>query len=522
MRSERPGQRAYEYLRTVVARHHDSPHTPLPGVRALAREAGVSMVTMQRALTRAKNERIVTTRPGNGTFVATPTDDAPPSPEPPRAEPNPLPKWRYTARTLHRDLVNRVYAPNSLLPPARDLARRYAVCAPTMRKVLAYLVEIGAVRHDVGGYRCCWGTTARMYASVCLIIHGSGSFLVDPLPERERHLINALADQCRSHGIHLDLCPVEYDRFGQLRPDRPFHSYATNRPCTRFLGFLVMGSWLGGSELLPLLRECASSAHNVVLLDALGDVTEADLRDIPGAYAVGYSYSRAPGLAVGRLLLGLGHRDIVYIDESNPWRWSCNRYRGLRDSVAEAGVDAIIQRVEIPQWDDPRDAPLDDFFAGDATRCMTSEKRRRAMERILERFKPDIEQAWRPEMQLPLLRRTLSSLLRESVATAWVISSGSLADRCLRYLHERGIRPPQRVSLATFDDLQSHRLYECTSYNFDMPGVARAALDLVVLPCDEGVPTHRCRVFEPQGFLSIRSSTERVQAVSPGQSLTGS
>ncbi|WP_422368694.1 GntR family transcriptional regulator [Pelagibius sp.] len=66
----------YAEVRAVIAERIDegeyAPSDPLPSASALAKEFGVSLITVKRALKELKNEGLLTSRAGLGTFVKRP------------------------------------------------------------------------------------------------------------------------------------------------------------------------------------------------------------------------------------------------------------------------------------------------------------------------------------------------------------------------------------------------------------------------------------------------------------------
>lgn len=495
--------RAYEHLVQTVSAFRDKPDTPLPGMRRLAAEAGVSLVTMQRALDMAKAESRIVTMPGAGTFARASGGTPPVSTD---AQPASRLCWEQAADSLQEDILGRNYPPGERLPLMKELAARYGVSVSTIRKALAHMVDTGVLLRRDGGFRPAHGVPPRMHASVCVMIHGVRDYLFETLPERDHVLLRSLAEECRHRGIHLDFCSLEFDARNRLQPEKTYESYAHAHPGTLFLGFMVLASWMDRSGLLPVVRDCVSRGYCIAILNGNNEVTYEDIAGLPGVFNVSYAFSTTCGERVGHHLVALNHRSIAYIVNEEEHSWSTNRRNGLSRVVQRFG--GTVRMVAMPPLDRAASRGLSALLAGHGLSWMSGPGERAAVERTFAKLTAPIGYLWTQEMQERTLQRMLSKLLRAGTCTAWVIESGYFATRCLKYLRRRGIRIPEELSFVSFDDLMDATLNGCTSYNFDMSAVARAGLDMLTLPRKpRGRMTRADREAMVEGFLNVRTTT---------------
>jgi len=104
--------------------------------------------------------------------------------------------------------------------------------------------------------------------------------------------------------------------------------------------------------------------------------------------------------------------------------------------------------------------------------------------RLIERFSPDLETAL------------------ASGATLWVAASDWVAQGCLGWLEAKGLRVPEDLALAGFDDSREALRRGLTSVRFDTQAMARAMVRQVLSP--EG---SRRRALRYPGTVVARAST---------------
>ncbi|MEV0968540.1 GntR family transcriptional regulator [Microtetraspora glauca] len=125
-------------LRAQIKSGELAPGQAIPSEPEMVRQYGIARTTARRAIGALKDEQLVYTLPGEGTFVGS-------SPEAAPREPANLPPYRRVAA----DLVERIRAgrwqPERPLPSEQHLMQEYGVAKETVRRAVALLREQGWV-----------------------------------------------------------------------------------------------------------------------------------------------------------------------------------------------------------------------------------------------------------------------------------------------------------------------------------------------------------------------------------------
>ncbi|MBD3241658.1 MAG: GntR family transcriptional regulator [Chitinivibrionales bacterium] len=501
----RPLARASETLLEAIRQCEERPGTPLPGVRELSRTAGVSHVTMARAVAEARDKGLVVTHPGRGTFVA--RDHGSLRSFPPPRSPQPKLLWQRVASRLRSDMLDRTLSPDRSLPTSKELCARYHVSAPTMRKVLSYLADTGELEPTGGGYAPSSRSRATRSAYVCLMARASPIRPYQSLTERNMSLLREIEDECNARGIRLELEIVDYDPHNRLEPKVAFRRMPMLHEGALFLGFLIIGTAIDPLNTSRMIKQCLDTGHRVCFFDD-------DLRRNPDGFVrssrlrtISLGGDSSSGLAVGRHLLKLGHRRMAFLYQSPLPVWAADRLQGMRDAYAEAGLPADVTPFRVSRsFSEPVDSAA---LMRRAIEQLEPGSARDALRRTLYRLLHPLTTIWWDENQRERFERHMDALLAHEDRTAWVCESDQLAIRVRDSLRIRGVDVPGRVSLAGFDDVAEAMFEGLTSYCFNLRGVARYAVDTLLSPRRPGERARRSPVVV-QGYVSERGSTGAV------------
>lgn len=155
-----PYLQAAEALRDAILNGEFRPGERLPSANVLGERFGVSSSTVQNALRVLKQEGLVHSQLGRGSFVsmsangsAEPTDSEhgeagtgePDWPVDAIRNEDGRPPYVQVADTLHREIVEGVYPPGSQLPPAREIQERFQVANSTAQNAYRRLKQAGLV-----------------------------------------------------------------------------------------------------------------------------------------------------------------------------------------------------------------------------------------------------------------------------------------------------------------------------------------------------------------------------------------
>lgn len=155
-----PYLQAAEALRDAILNGEYRPGERLPSANVLRDRFGVSSSTVQNALRVLKQEGLVHSQLGRGSFVSTsatgsaePTDsehgegeaEEPDWPTDAIRNEDGRPPYVQVADALHREITEGVYPPGSQLPPAREIQERFQVANSTAQNAYRRLKQAGLV-----------------------------------------------------------------------------------------------------------------------------------------------------------------------------------------------------------------------------------------------------------------------------------------------------------------------------------------------------------------------------------------
>jgi DNA-binding LacI/PurR family transcriptional regulator/DNA-binding transcriptional regulator YhcF (GntR family) len=517
MRTRR--QVAYEALLAEVSRpgHHEG--SRLPPLKVLASRAGVSYVTMWRAVGKLRDEGVVRVAPRRGIELA-----AKPLPQPPaelHGEPVPAPQpvWKHIRRRIADDMLGGKYAPGDLLPPPKTLRKQYGVCHATLHKALHSLVADGVLVVHGRTYQVPPLGSGRGKARMVFIGRGDSSGNVHLFyTQRVREVYHALEDECSRADVVFDACPLDVDS-GTLYDPNGRKVSMRSLGAGMVLGFVLYATGIPREQVRRLAVQAASLSLPLAALRETGDTAlDEAARDHPQARVFSLAMSPRHGELMGRYLLALGHRKVAYIAPFHEQLWSRNRLEGLRSAFRSAGVaggvleyvsaEALPQHRDFGSLFDGVQAAVEDMrrlaHAHGGARQVIAESARMLHEQINE-----VVELPRPPAQV---RKLFAEAARNTDLTAWVGANDAVAREALAFLRERGLRVPRDLSVAGFDDTERQFQQNLTSYNFNCAAVARAMLGHVLnwRPLRAAASS---KTMELDGFINQRRTTAPAASV---------
>lgn len=222
----------------------------------------------------------------------------------------------------------------------------------------------------------------------------------------------------------------------------------------RVAGVLITPA--GGVPDEYYLNHFARQGTHVVLL---AQPRKREVAELPWVYVDDLQGGRL----IGDHLLDLGHRHIAFVHRTeNPRQQTVERLEGLQSAVRMRGLDAEEVTVEMGR--------------GAAGPGHGSE----------------VARQWAAMSPRP---------------TAIVLANDTLAYEVLRRLHELGVKVPQDVSVAGYDDLplSSLTVPSLTTVTQPQAELGRTAVSLLLEEIGDRRPRHREVVFMPT--LAVREST---------------
>lgn len=501
-------QRARNFLHRVLSSHTGS---LLPSIHSLAEQAGVSYVTMWKAVQEAKAHGLVEGRRGAAYRVAG-TGAAQP-----RGGKRAVSRKRSWERAMHgirQRILDSRFAAGNELPSIKELQGALDVSYRSVRTALDRLQTQGVLERAGGGYRVPSVAAARSVSRVMLTVFGDAPMKPLPISERSKELFRAAERECAARKVHLDVttCVGGFPEGVRLF-DKPTGKPVTVSPADNCLGFLFLAvhDVRYNALLLQLLRRQRKPV--AVMRDFEHEVCGFQQPWPARVRLFDVGRDNESGRAVGRFLLELGHRRIVYVDDSRGEPWSLRRRDGLEHVFASHGLSNAVETVTIAP------ATGGAKLADTGGRTSLLEHMRRiaegspfSAESALQELELTLGSLQRCDSLLKRLAPSLDALLHRPELTAWVCSRDAVALAALDHLHHRRLPiVPSRISLVGFDDCRAAFAANLTSYSFNVQGVAAAMVDHVLQP-----ERMRMRLgAAPEsvnGFVVRRGSTARMPA----------
>lgn len=462
--------RARAFLESLVARAGGK-RTRLPGLHALARSAGVSYETMRAAVRECASGGIVEAIAGSGVYAVgreeTPVVAARP------------PKVLSVRDRLRNDIRQGLLEPGRALPQLKRLQHTYGVSYRPLREALLRLIDEGEVERFGRGYRVRPRPHHRFASSVVLILRGGRTGEVRfPGPRMQQDLW-FLEHECAARGITLHVVsyrPVS-EVFTFQSGDRTVLDRSSSSPV---LGYLVWTTALSRSSLSRAFARLAPLGRPVAVLSE-GHLLRPE--DLPNALFRLYDMplGRRAGAQVGRFLRGLGHRRVAYLARTPMHSFAEARLEGLREAFTGPRSSHTVDMCPLAAGRtlSGQDIRTEDLAAA-AARSDLPDRAREILQLLLRNNVDAVPKLVLESNLDDAVHQALAAVLRTSSHTAWVCENDRLALAALRFLDERQVRVPSRLSVIGFDNSAEAHLHGLSSYDFGNLVYVRAMLDWVL------------------------------------------
>ncbi len=494
--------KASGFLRDTIARSLASGQLRLPNVAALADRAHVGYAAMWRAVDALRQEGVLATRPGVGTFVVEAHDTAWGATAVPRLLPEPKLRWQRVLAAIQDDIAGGLIAPDAPMPSCKQLTARYGVCHRTLAKALDTLVQNRVVEPWRKGYRLVTPSASGKHSSVVLIACGIPTGELETFTPRSQDSLRLVEAECAKHNVRLDIAP--YHRITRRLLVDP----------GRFappMGVLLWDSHIDEPSLRELLTHRAVSGRPVAILHEEGPLPAATAAH--GRTRVfSIANNSTAGRQVGRFLVDMGHRGVGYMSPYHSESWAQERLTGLCQAYAAAGMPDAVRPFLVGRLQSgPTNALFREVAALMVPVAERLDTRQAAGERTFTLLRERVARAlWHAsgeEMLAPLLEQALS----DSGITAWVACNDQVAIQCLSYLERRKVRVPERISVVGFDDHVEAFAHGLASYNFNLAAVVQAMIGYVLGSGVSRIIRRSPTPVEIEGFVTQRHSCARAK-----------
>jgi DNA-binding LacI/PurR family transcriptional regulator/DNA-binding GntR family transcriptional regulator len=509
-RSMGPLGKAIAFLATRVESGLFAPGVALPPVRRLCRDAGVSYVTMWKAVARLRREGVLSGQARHRPMVPA-VGAADGKPTRASAAVGAGATWAKVSQTLRAQILGGQPHPGEVLPLSKELCRVFGVGPATMRRALHELCRTESVAPYGRGYRVSPLAASLTASRVALLLSATPSGYL-ALGELDTEYVRVIESECARAGVTLDIYSYDPSTATDARV-RPLSASSPADPRRSELGLgCIVLLREAATTLAAVLASAASPIRPVAVLDVAGVLTAPLTPTHPLLRVFSLATSDKPGLQMGRYLAGLGHRRIAYLSPYHRQSWSQMRLAGLARALADAGggADAVTVFVSAGSMAD------EEPFRLRAERLADFGALRRSVDAWADSAPPaaaaqarDLAQWGLPSAAMRAgVNQEVGALCEQALAdplvTAWVFPNDNAALMGLRYLDGRSVAVPARLSVAGFDDAAESVRRRLTSYSFNLPALIAAMLRHVLSP---GVGTGSARRVVIDGHVVPRQST---------------
>jgi DNA-binding transcriptional regulator YhcF (GntR family) len=309
----------------LIQQKEQTPHTPLPSVRKLARHYGASPQTVRKALCDLGAQGMVYSLPRKGYFWGKPAK-VPAQTLPPARD------WQRVREELEHDLRSGVYHPFQPLPDVKTLARYYHVSPALARRTLAAFAAEGVLRRESRSFYLPLPRTQSESSFIYLVVRSDaqGRLLLDS--ERERDFVRDVYAEAQERRLRVAVLGCYEDGLsGAVLLDRRGRAARLENAAGTLLGVLV-STWLV-REPRRLLRRLGTLA---VPLSVWWEHPVAELPRLAAGARMAFfnlAFGDAPGQMVGEYLRAQGIRRVAYVSPFHGSDWSQGRLRGLKKSL---------------------------------------------------------------------------------------------------------------------------------------------------------------------------------------------
>lgn len=484
-------EKAFAFVQDYLEEYQEQCRVAIPGAHALADAAGVSYVSMRKAIAALKELGVLTNeaRPRLAEDARVDADDhVPPVSAPAR-------KWQRVADRLQGEAMRGGFGPDGVLPPLKELCDSQGASHRTMRAAIDSLVREGVLIPYKRTVRVATAARRARRATLVLVTRSAGWGSIFLYRVRTWEYLRLLETECARRGIALETATFDFRGEGRQRLDkRRLDQIVASSPV---LGFLVPTMGLARPFAPQLVRELAVHGKPISLLDD----TEMRWRGMHlgeyGAAHIQVALGRRAGADVGRYLLSLGHRRVAYINTFGGSGWAAGRFEGLERVYRAAGKGFTVMQYTVPSAP-PRPTITTDnrslrrVYQSEPMANISAQEEEE-MARLANRARPQLEQA-----------------VASKGVTAMVACNDSVGLACLEFLRGRGVRVPRDVSVIGFDDTLDAMRVRLTSYNFNNHGAVHAAMAHILNP--RAWPRgHRSRPVRITGFVTERETSGGVK-----------
>ena len=525
IQKQKPGiYRASTYLESLIA--EDTGIVALPSIRQLAADAGVSFVTMWKAVKQFKMQGRISGNSGRSMkhLIGKEVSVHPAAVETTGSAMETVTTsgaWRWVADRFYKDIIAGRYSAGEKLPTCKELQQQYAVSFSTLKKVLLYLVEEQVVEARSDGYYVPQLTSSAGHARIVAIGCGweDGKIWVD---HQDKNYFRTLESECLRTNIRLDVIVYYRDR-ERLRFVHTASKVDYDLDDRTILGYIFIVANLDSTPE-EVLGRLVALRRNVAVLDVVGGWKIP--RCAQGNRQVQFFTATAsvlPAKRVAYFLLEKGHHHIAFFSPFHQALWSQRRLDTIMDIFRRAGkgysIFPFVYDKYAYQWDYLKNQEHQEDIR--TLIKQYAEWKKVAHGEFFKRFgnlgysivKYISEWNCASGEIYEKMRPLFEAALRHPEITAWVMANDFAATIAIDFLKEHNIRIPEDLSIISFDNTLDAMEYQLTSYDFNNHGIISMMLRFIVAPHTIKPARRTGNCLEVDGALVVRRSTASIPEV---------
>ncbi|MDD5673479.1 MAG: substrate-binding domain-containing protein [Chitinivibrionales bacterium] len=479
-----PASQAYQYLSRIVDGLADKPNIRLPSLRTLAREAGVSRMTMQLAMQRLRRQgKVVVYNRRDGARIAVPHAMPLAGTVPKISIAEREYRFETVKRLITQDIISGVYREKQKLPTLKELQFRFGDCYQTIFRAVSELKNSGLIQPS--GRRFAVTPSARLSRSTLYFFCDEESLPPNRHPMGERLVVffRLIEAECKRASLKIRFIPLgDRTKKSLLKEFKEYKNSAVGAIIWCHSHFEL------NDEILRFLIPFRRPISFIDLWNYYPFYRKTHPRVSPTVRFFSIDASGNEGRDVGNLLLQSGHRKIAYFSIYQSESWSIKRYAGLAQAFSAAGLPRSIGAYTSDDYDLHLEAPLSSFDylnQPDWKKLINIDgiiKRKHLSSFEAASFYQAVEWAYRGcKLALfykPLFKRALA----DPAITAWVAANDETAFAAMDFLAAARRRVPADMALVSFDDDFNALFRNLSSYNFNLSGLLHQALEHLLRP----------------------------------------
>jgi len=453
---------------------------PVCSVRRLAREAGVSYVTMWKAMRRRSAAA------GKHPKAVAPTTSATSGADKPAITASGKERaWMRIASRIQEDLLQNRLPRHEVLPQVKELCARYDAGFRVMQSALAHLCDRGLLQRTGRRYHAAVrspAASAQLTIAVLIFVWYEGPLVIPEAYDRE--FLPDFEAECMRRNVRFEIV-----RYVLLQDEHRTACYDDYTPLSLekrsdYAGFLVP-IWSPYCQSNDLFARLQATGKPVAIIDEIGGWKPPSFQTgNTNALVVRARSYAAGGREAARDLIAGGHRRIAFFSPFHSDVWSQECLASMEAAASEAGCGGAIVPF-VRQGSQATNEYLDAALARgvwDPLRAGYSKLKPSLPGAYREQLEPYFLLSLRDQLSFAEHRRQVygffSKALSDKNITCWV---GADQDTAL-FAHEFQIARKRTIPLVGFGNSLALTTQRIASWNFNAPAAAGAALEHLLYP----------------------------------------